>query len=202
MKNYFNLIQLNISEGPDWQQVNTGLARVSHYAGHHYRRHYHSHRHHRRRPPPSPSTPPPPLYHHRRRRRRRRRRHTQSPSSSSSSPFTPPSVSHVILSVALTICIFNFDPFPCLHYNDVIMGAIASQITSLTIVYSTVYSDADQSKHQSSTSLAFVRGIHRGPGNSPHKGPVTQKMIPFDDVIMVWNAKVTFILDLVMSVIN
>ena len=47
------------------------------------------------------------------------------------------------------------------HYYDVIMGAIASQITSLTIIYSAVYSDADQSKHQSSTSLAFVRGIHR-----------------------------------------
>ena len=47
------------------------------------------------------------------------------------------------------------------HYGDVIMGAIASQITSLTIVYSTVYSDADQRKHQSSASLAFVRGIHR-----------------------------------------
>ena len=42
------------------------------------------------------------------------------------------------------------------------MGAIASQITSLTIVYSTVYSDADQRKHQSSASLAFVRGIPRG----------------------------------------
>ena len=70
------------------------------------------------------------------------------------------------------------------HYNDVIMGALASQITSLTIVYSTVYSDADQRKHQSSVSLAFVRGIHRGPVNSPHKWPVTRKMFPFDDVIM------------------
>ena len=50
-----------------------------------------------------------------------------------------------------------------IHYNDVIMGAIASQITNLTIVYSIVYSDADQRKHQSSESLAFVRGIHRGP---------------------------------------
>ena len=69
------------------------------------------------------------------------------------------------------------------HYNDVIMGKIASQITSLTIVYSTVYSDTDQGKHQSSASLAFVRGIHRGPVNSPHKGPVTRKMFPFDDVI-------------------
>ena len=70
------------------------------------------------------------------------------------------------------------------HYNDVIMGAIASQITSLTIVYSTVYSGADQRKHQSSASLAFVRAIHRGPVNSPWKKPVTRKMFPFDDVIM------------------
>ena len=64
------------------------------------------------------------------------------------------------------------------------MGSIASQITSLTIVYSTVYSDADQKKNQSCASLAFVRGIHRGPVNSPHKCPVTRKMFPFDDVIM------------------
>ena len=64
------------------------------------------------------------------------------------------------------------------------MGRIASQITSLTIVYSTVYTNADQRKHQSSASLAFVRGIHRGPVNSPHKWPVTRKMFPFDDVIM------------------
>ena len=70
------------------------------------------------------------------------------------------------------------------HYGDVIKGAIASQITSLTIVYSTVYSDADQRKHHSFASLAFVWGIHRGPVNSPHKGPVTRKMFPFDDVIM------------------
>ena len=64
------------------------------------------------------------------------------------------------------------------------MSLIASQIASLTIVYSIVYSDADQRKHESSASLAFVRGIHRGPVNSPHKGPVTRKMFPFDDVIM------------------
>ena len=70
------------------------------------------------------------------------------------------------------------------HYNDAIMGAIVSQITSLTIVYSTVYSGADQRKHQSSASLTFARGIHRGPVNSPLKGPVTRKMVPFDDVIM------------------
>ena len=74
------------------------------------------------------------------------------------------------------------------HYNGVIMGTMASQITSLAIVYSTVYSGADQRKHQSSASLAFVRGIHRWPVNSPHKWPVTQKMFPFDDVIMWTNA--------------
>ena len=60
------------------------------------------------------------------------------------------------------------------------MGTIATQITSPTIVYSTVYSDADQRKHQSSASLAFVRGIHRGPVNSSHKWPETRKMFPFD----------------------
>ena len=70
------------------------------------------------------------------------------------------------------------------HCNEIIMDTIASQITSLTIVYSTVYSDADQRKHQSSTSMAFVRGIHRGPVNSAQKWPVTRKMFPFDDVIM------------------
>ena len=65
------------------------------------------------------------------------------------------------------------------------MGVMASQITSLTIVYSTVYSDADQRKHQSFASLAFVRGIHRWPVNSPHKWPVTRKLFPIDDVIMI-----------------
>ena len=65
------------------------------------------------------------------------------------------------------------------------MGAMASQITNLTIVYSTVYLGEDQRKHQSSTSLDFVRGIHRSPVNSPHKWPVTRKKFPFDDVIIV-----------------
>ena len=70
------------------------------------------------------------------------------------------------------------------HYCDVMMSAIASQITSLTIVYSTVYSDADQSKHQSSASLAFVRGNSPRTGDSPHKWSVTRKVFLFDDVIM------------------
>ena len=72
------------------------------------------------------------------------------------------------------------------HYDDAIMDPMASQITSHTIVYSTVYSGADQSWHQSSASLAFVWGIHRWPVNSPHKWPVTRKIFPFDDVIMTW----------------
>ena len=71
-------------------------------------------------------------------------------------------------------------------YTGVIMGMLASQITSFTIVHLTVYSDADQRKYQSSASLAFVWGIHRRPVNSPHKWPVTRKMFPFDDVIMIW----------------
>ena len=54
-----------------------------------------------------------------------------------------------------------FIHFLLCHYGDVIMGAIASQITSLTIVYSAIYSDADQRKHQSSALLAFVWGICR-----------------------------------------
>ena len=70
------------------------------------------------------------------------------------------------------------------RYDDVIMNTMASKITSLTIVYSIVYSGVDQRKHQSSASLAFVSGIHRWPVNSPHNGPVTLKVFPFDDVIM------------------
>ena len=64
------------------------------------------------------------------------------------------------------------------------MSVMASQITSLMAVYSTVYSGTNQRKHQSSAWLAFVRGIHRWPVNSPHKGPVTRKISPFDGVII------------------
>ena len=71
-----------------------------------------------------------------------------------------------------------------LHYSDVIMNKMASQSTSLRIVCSTIYSGADQRKHQSCASLAFVQGIHRWPVNSQHNGPETRKMFPFDDVIM------------------
>ena len=61
---------------------------------------------------------------------------------------------------------------PQCHYCDVIMSVVASRITSFTIVCSTVYSGADQIKHQSSASGTFVWGIYRWPVNSPHKRPV------------------------------
>ena len=61
---------------------------------------------------------------------------------------------------------------------------MASQITSLMIAYSTVYSGTDQRKHQSSASLAFLREFAGDWRNFPHKGPVTRKMFPFDDVII------------------
>ena len=70
------------------------------------------------------------------------------------------------------------------RYSDVIMTAMTSQITGIPIVCSTVCSGAYQGKYQSSAWLAFVKGIHRSPVDSPHKGPVTRKMLLFDDVIM------------------
>ena len=73
-----------------------------------------------------------------------------------------------------------------IHYSDVIISAMASRITSLTSVYSTVYSGADQRKHQSSASLLLAKGIHLWPANSLHIGSVTQKVFPFDDVILAY----------------
>ena len=71
------------------------------------------------------------------------------------------------------------------HYSDVIMSAMASQITGdFHCLINRFFSGADQRKYQSSASLAFKRGIHRWPVNSPHKEPVTRKLFPFDDVIM------------------
>ena len=104
------------------------------------------------------------------------------------SAYRPPFCSAFIYTYFIYIYIYIALFMLCIlmsHYSDVIMGTKASQITSLTIVYSTVYSDADQRKHQSSASLAFVWGINRSPLNSPHEWPVTRKMFPFDDVIMV-----------------
>ena len=66
------------------------------------------------------------------------------------------------------------------HYSDVIMGTIASQITSLAIVYSTVYSDADQRKYQSSASLAFMWG------NSPETGEFPAQMASNAENVSIW----------------
>ena len=71
------------------------------------------------------------------------------------------------------------------HYGDIIMSAMTSQITDIWIVCLTTCSGADQRKHQSSMSLAFVRGIHQWPVDSPHKEPVTRKMFPYDDLFMI-----------------
>ena len=116
-------------------------------------------------PPPPPPPPPPPT-------------HTHTPKKTI--------LIYVIYEPYLIILMYCYvHDNVLIHYGDIIMGAIASQITGLTIVFSTVYLDKDQRKHQSSASLAFVRGIQRRPVNSPHKWPVTRKMFPFVDVIML-----------------
>ena len=87
------------------------------------------------------------------------------------------------------------------HCSDVIISTVPSQITSVSFVFSTVCSGTDQGKHRSSASLAFVRGIHRWPVNSPHKGPVTRKMFSFDDVIIWYSTSnsITNYIDVVSS---
>ena len=77
-----------------------------------------------------------------------------------------------------------------LNISDVAMGHMTSQITGISTVCSTMRSGAYQTKYQSSKSPFFVRGIHRWPVNSPHKGPVKRKIFPFDNVIMTsWHSK-------------
>ena len=89
--------------------------------------------------------------------------------------FQTKSITDILLKIAMTyIVVLRPGYSGRTHYSDVMMATMASQITSLTIVYSTVYSGADQRKK---TKL-------RGPVNSPHKWPVTRKMFPFADVIM------------------
>ena len=75
-------------------------------------------------------------------------------------------------------------PWEFIYYSNVIMSAMASQITGVSMVYSTFCWGADQRKHQSSASLTFVRGIHRWPVDSPHKWSVTRKMFSLDDAIV------------------
>ena len=69
-----------------------------------------------------------------------------------------------------------------LHYRDLIMSAMASQIIGVTIVYPTNCSRAYQ-RNTKSASVAFVRGIHRSPVKSLHKSPATRNIFPFDDAI-------------------
>ena len=76
-----------------------------------------------------------------------------------------------------------------IHFSDITMSSMASEITGVSIVYTVVCSDAIQRIHQSSASLAFVREIHQWPVYSPHKRPITWKMVPFDDVFMSCPAK-------------
>ena len=86
------------------------------------------------------------------------------------------------------------------HYSEVLMIAMASHFPGVSVVYWTVCSCADQRRQQISASLTFVMGIHRWPVNSPHKGPVTQKMLPFDDVIMtiIFKTSLSFIISIRM----
>ena len=64
------------------------------------------------------------------------------------------------------------------------MTTMASQITSLTVVYSMVYSDADQRKHQSSPRHWPLCGEITGTGEFPAQRASYAEMFPFDDVIM------------------
>ena len=77
------------------------------------------------------------------------------------------------------------------HYSDVIMSAMPSQITGVSIVCSTVCSGTDQRKVQSSASMVSMNGIHRWPVDSPQKGQQTRKMFPFDHVIMWFKINVS-----------
>ena len=70
------------------------------------------------------------------------------------------------------------------HYSDVIMSTMASQITSVSIVHSTVCSGADQRKYQGSTSLALCEGNSPVTGEFPTQRTVTRKFFPFGDAIM------------------
>ena len=67
-----------------------------------------------------------------------------------------------------------------IHYDDIIMGMKASQITSLTIIYSVIYSGADQRKHQSSASLALCVG------NSPVTGEFPTQMASNTENVSIW----------------
>ena len=106
--------------------------------------------------------------------------HTTISSTSSGGPD-----SHLKLALITMFCInppFGKKP----HYSDVIMHAMVSQVTSVSIVYIIVCSGLDQINHQSSASLATVKGIHRWPVNSSHKRPVTRKCFHLMTSSFLW----------------
>ena len=97
----------------------------------------------------------------------------------------------------------NEVPWQCQCYSDIIMTTMASEITGISIVCSTICSGVDQRKHQSSTSLAFVRGIHWWLVDSPPKWTVMRKMFSFDDIVMNlltmcqwWGSPAQFVLEI------
>ena len=97
---------------------------------------------------------------------------------------------HILMRNVFLFCIsdqfVSHDVLAFLQHSDVTISTMASEISSVSIVYSTVCSGAYQREYQSFASLALVRGTRRWPVNSPHKGPVTRKMFPFDDVIILF----------------
>ena len=88
--------------------------------------------------------------------------------------------------VAIIILYTQYNPYnmhTIMHYNDIIMGTMAYQITSLNIVYSTVYSGADQTKHQSFVSLALC-GEFTGTGEFPAQIASNAENVPINGVII------------------
>ena len=91
---------------------------------------------------------------------------------------TTPMLLNSFIHLALFLILSPSPGYITIHYSDITLSSMASQITGMSTVCSNVCSGAHQRKHQRSAPLAFVRGIHRWPKVSPHKGPVTRKMFP------------------------
>ena len=85
------------------------------------------------------------------------------------------------------IYVIVLNPSDTAHYNDVIMGAMASH-QRLDCLLKSLFRSIYKRHHQSSASLGFVRRIHRWPVNTPYNGPVTRRTFPFDDIIIPWNS--------------
>ena len=88
-----------------------------------------------------------------------------------------------IKEIYLCLIDWNMESHSKIHWNHCnnVISAVASKITGVSIVCKTVSTGSDERKHQSSASMAFLRGIHRWPVKSPHKKPLTRKMFPFEE---------------------